>query len=123
MTKQAVISRLASALFVFAVGLGALASCGVEEEAEPANEPTKEATNEPTKEAASATTASGPSTNALTWHLIARENCFDVWGRACDGTHPIGPRCSSAVAGQPCTTPIASCYKVANPWFTEFECS
>jgi hypothetical protein len=118
-TKQAVISRLASALLVSAVGLGALASCGVEEEATQANEPT----NEPTKGAASATAASGPSTNALTWHLIARENCFDVWGRACDGTHPTGPRCSTAVDGQPCTTAIASCYKVANPWFTEFECS
>lgn len=105
MIKQHLISYLAAGL----LALGTLVSCSVEQE-----QP-----EETTTESA----VSGPSTNALTWHLISRENCFDVWGMACNGTHPIGPRCSTAVAGQPCTTPIASCYKVASPWFTEFDCS
>lgn len=109
MHSSNLISHLSSALLALTL-VGTVASCGVE--------PETEATTEATTEAA---VISEPGTAALTWYQVGRDNCYDVWGMACNGTHPTGKRCSSAVAGQPCSTPT-TCYKVVNPWFYEFEC-
>lgn len=71
------------------------------------------------KEAGDLTTA------ASTWIVLSRENCVDVYGRACTATLPPNQCAASVVVGGACSPTGATCNKrnPANTFFQELYCN
>lgn len=101
----------------------AIGGCGIDDQ-EQADTPAVEASSgQPAARSSSNAKEEGPGATALTWHLIATENCLDVYGRACTSTFP-SPQCAAGTAaGQPCSPSGALCFKtVTSASFREFRC-
>lgn len=65
------------------------------------------------------------TTTASTWIVLSRENCIDVYGRACTATLPPNQCAASVVVGGACSPTGATCNKrnPANTFFQELYCN